>query len=107
MEDQVFIQRRFKIEKNGISLSDALILPKNEYDSLSEQDIESLKTERFTNHKERLENPPVVEAPSDEQVLADIDAQLVELQKHRLEVASRVENKPEENASIEFHKGGA
>ena len=59
MADTIFILHRFTTIKDGITLSDALVMPKTEYDSLTPVQIESLKEERFVNHKERIEHPPV------------------------------------------------
>ena len=101
----LFIQDTFIIEQNGISLSDALILPKSEYEALSPAQVTSLKNARFTAHKERLLNPPVIPQPTNEEVLADIDRQLVELSNRRVEVEEKVSNKPVKNASINYHKG--
>lgn len=71
MEDTIFIQRRFRIIKDGLSLSDALIIPKSEYDGLSEQQISTLKDERFEIHKDHILNPPVIPQPTKaEQLLA-------------------------------------
>lgn len=80
MADQIFIQRRFTIAKDGLSLSDALILPKEEYESLSEKEIEDLKTERFDNHKYRIEHPPVVVEPTKEEKLLALEEERLQLE---------------------------
>lgn len=46
--DQVFIQHRFTIEEDGLTFSDALIMPKEEYDALNEEDIANMKHDRYT-----------------------------------------------------------
>ena len=86
----LFIQDRFIIEKDGISLSDALILPKSEYESLSKGQIETLKQERFQAHKERLENPPIIPEPSKEEVLADVVRQIETLQAQKTELEKEI-----------------
>ena len=82
----LFIQDRFVIEQDGINLSDALILPKSEYESLSKEQIETLKQERFQTHKQRLENPPIIPEPSKEDVLADVVKQIEMLQAQKTEL---------------------
>lgn len=89
MPDQLFIQRRFTIQKDDISLSDALIIPKEEYEALSEQEIETLKTERFDNHKYRLEHPPQVVEPTKEEKLEALNTELTELQRKFSEVEGK------------------
>lgn len=79
--DQVYIQHRFKIEREGKSYSDALVLPINEYEALSPSEIENLKEERFTNWKEVIENP--IPEPTKEELLAAIDKELSELTARR------------------------
>ena len=57
--DQIFIQHRFTIKRAGESTySDALVLPKEEYEALSESEIEAIKEERYTNWKNFIANPP-------------------------------------------------
>lgn len=80
MPDQLFIQRRFQISKDGLSLSDALILPKSEYESLSENQIETLKTERFDNHKYNIEHPPVVVEPTKAEKLQALEQERLDLE---------------------------
>lgn len=89
MSDTIFIQRKFKIEQDGISLSDALIIPQGEYNSLSEQEIETLKTERFTAHKYRLENPPQIEEPTKEEKLEALELERQALERKYSEVEGK------------------
>lgn len=46
----IFIQDRFTIERDGYILQDAIVLPENEYNLLSQSDIDSLKQKRFENY---------------------------------------------------------
>lgn len=43
------IQVRFSWESNGIKYNDALNIPKDEYQKLTDEDIERMKYERFEN----------------------------------------------------------
>jgi len=57
MEDQVIIQRKFKIERDGLSYSDAIVLPEAEYNALTPEQIETIKEERFENWKKIITTP--------------------------------------------------
>lgn len=81
MPDQLFIQRKFQISKDGLNLSDALVLPKEEYESLSEKQIETLKTERFDNHKYNIEHPPIIPEPTKAEKLQVLEQERLELQE--------------------------
>ena len=86
--DQVIIQHRFTIVKDGISLTDALVLPKADYEALSSEQIETLKEERFQNHKDRIENPPVIPEPTKEEQLASIEKDLASIEEQRVALTS-------------------
>lgn len=110
MEDQIFIQHRFTIEKDGVTLSDAIVLPQSEYETLTDKDIEAIKQERFDNFKQVLSAPPI-ETIKEEQ-LAEIEQQLatiaeqkevLESQRVQLDEAIAVELSPISKAPI---KGG-
>lgn len=87
--DKIFIQHRFTIEENGSSFSDAIVLPIEEYNGLSQEEIETIKSQRHTNWKEIISNPPQPIAYEDmfredlETVVVDIDAQIVSLQAQK------------------------
>lgn len=72
MEDQVFIQHRFTLIKDGLTLVDAIVLPQADYEKLMSTDISSIKEERFDNFKELLTNPP-----KEEEVPLEIQLQVV------------------------------
>jgi len=85
--DQVFIQHRFKISgQDGITLSDALILPIGEYQALTPEQIEALKNERLTNYIEFVKNPPQLPVPTKEELLTAINAQIAELTTRKAEI---------------------
>lgn len=62
MNDQIIIQRRFTIERDGLAFSDAIVLPEDEYNALTPEQIEAIKEERFQNWK------TIVTTPSEEVV---------------------------------------
>lgn len=93
MADQIFVQHRFTIvDKNtGISFSDAIVLPVEEYDALSDKQIEKKKQERFDNWKEVISNPPdPVEVPVEEKIDA-IEKQIQELTEQKEQLEQEVE----------------
>ncbi len=81
--DGIYIQDRFTIEKDGITLSDAIVLPQGEYESKSKQEIEAIKQERFDTYKDRLKNPPIVPEPSKADKLAIITKDLASLEEQK------------------------
>lgn len=101
MEDQIFIQHRFKVSKDGLDLQDAIVLPLDEYNVLTKKEIEDIKTERFDNFKETIENPPVKPEPSKEDKIASIDKDLASLDEQKAQLLSmkselnKAEIKPE------------
>lgn len=48
MADQVAIQVRFRIDRDGLSLSDALYFSQEEWASLTPEDVDALKEERYS-----------------------------------------------------------
>lgn len=89
MTDTIFIQHRFTTIKDGITLSDALVMPKTEYDSLTPVQIESLKEERFVNHKERIEHPPVQPKLSKAELIASLDKDISSLEEQKTVLTSQ------------------
>lgn len=87
MTEQVFIQHRFTVEKDGKSFSDAIVLPISEYKALSEVQIEQIKNERFDSWEKSVLNPPVVEEIPVEEKISAIEDQIDQLiaQKEALE----------------------
>lgn len=81
--DQIFIQHRFSIERDGNTLQDALVMPLEDYQKLSESDIEAQKEERFTNWQEAIKNPPMVEEPAPEEKIAQIEKDLASLEEQK------------------------
>lgn len=83
MNDSVFIQHRFTIEKDGLVLSDAIVLPQTEYQTLTNQQIIDLKNQRFENYKQAIENPVQEPEPTKEEKVASIDQQLASLEEQK------------------------
>ena len=74
MSDQVFIQVRFSINRDGLDFSDALVLTQDEYNSLTPDQIEQMKSDRFENWKTMISTPPVQnEVPVTDQIVATVD----------------------------------
>lgn len=56
------VHDKFKIDRDGLSFSDAIVLPEDEYNALTPEQIEAIKEERFQNWK------AIVTAPQEEVV---------------------------------------
>lgn len=108
MSDQIFIQHRFKVERDGLVLDDAITLPIAEYEAMKPEEIESAKEERFANFKEAVTNPPKQEEPTKEEKIASLDRDLASLEEQKVsllalkseeiakvdEIAAEVKEKP-------------
>lgn len=107
MSDQIIIQHRFTIERDGLTLQDALVLPKEDYEKLTPEEIEVQKESRFTNWSEQIKNPPPqVELSKEEQLiqvekdLASIEEQKTQLTSRKVELASAIAEAPIEEPII-------
>lgn len=100
MADQIFIQHRFTIEKDGLSFTDALVMPKSEYDTLSDKQKEALKQARFNDFKSQLENPPIISKQKEEQIneklLKKISNTIDNLTIQKEELETKIRNKGED-----------
>jgi hypothetical protein len=83
MEDKIFIQHRFTIERDGQILQDAIVLPQDEYNKLTKEDLEAQKEARFTNWVDHIKHPPVVPELSKEEQLAQVDKDLASLEEQK------------------------
>jgi len=106
MADQIFIQHRFTVEQDGVSLTDAIVLPQEEYNKLTTDDIEKQKTQRFDDFKYRIEHPPIEPVLTKEEELSLLDAERVELEKKDSEVQGKEIILSEVDASLIVTKGG-
>lgn len=88
MADSIFIQHRFTINRNGVSLTDALVYPKDKYDTLTPQEITALKEERYSKHVERIKNPPKPKEPTKEEQLAAIEKDLASIEEQKVTLTS-------------------
>lgn len=57
----------FEKEYNGLKYKDALILTEEQFNSMTEQDIENLKQERFDNWVSIITAPPINPDPLPEE----------------------------------------
>lgn len=79
----IYIQDRFTIERDGVTLQDAIVLTKEEYDKLSPEEIEAQKEQRFTNWVDHIKHPPVVPEPSKEEQLAQVEKEIASLEEQK------------------------
>ena len=47
--DNGMISDSFEITKDGLTLKDALVMPQEQYDALSAEEIQAMKQQRFDN----------------------------------------------------------
>lgn len=104
MADQVFIQHRFTIEKDGKSYSDALIVPFDDYGKLSPEEIEAQKNERFDNWKANLE--AITKEKTSEEVVVSIDKDLLALEEQKQILLLQKSELQAEIATASVVKGG-
>ena len=80
--EEVKVQIRFTIERDGRAFTDALYMPIEEYQNTPQETIEAMKEERFSNWISSLEaaqNAPQDEPPQDE--VLDNEAPIDEVPK--------------------------
>jgi hypothetical protein len=79
MNDEVWIQRRFKITaKDGSIFSDAIMLSQTDYETLTEKDIANIKQERLVNWMIVKNTPPP--EPTKQEILDKLAAEKQYLQ---------------------------
>lgn len=98
-------QLPFRIERDGKNYADAICLPEEEFDKLTEQDIEAIKEERFTNWLKVINTPQPEVSP--EKQLEDVEAQITSLDeqkeillKSRVELTAKVELLPVKESEL-------
>ena len=89
MSDQILIQHRFTIERDGLVLQDALVLSKEDYDKLTPEDIEAQKESRFVNWSEQIKNPPPQVELSKEEQLLQVENDLKSIEEQKIQLTSR------------------
>jgi len=87
--EQVFIQHRFTIERDGLTLQDALVMPMEDYEKLTPEDIEAQKEQRFANWSEQIKNPPPQVELSKEEQLAQVENDLKSIEEQKVQLTSR------------------
>lgn len=85
----IFIQDRFTIERDGVTLQDAIVLPKEEYEKLTPEEIEVQKEERFTNWSNHIKNPPVAPVITKEEELAQVEKEIAILEEQKVQLATK------------------
>ena len=83
MADQIFIQRRFTIKQGDQVLQDAIVLPKEDYDKLTPEEIETTKQQRFNNWQDAINNPPAQPVLSKAEQIAQVNEQLASLDEQK------------------------
>lgn len=96
MTDQVIVQHRFTItEANGLSFTDAIVLPESEYQQLTPEQLEAIKQERFASWKKQIIEATVVTEPTAEEKISLIDQDLAIIEETKqalLEQKSQLES---------------
>ena len=83
MSDQIFIQHRFTIAHEGLTYSDAIVLPQDEYQKLDEAAIEQIKTGRLDSWKSLVEKRAKEVEPTKEEQLALVDSEIAQLDEKK------------------------
>lgn len=94
MEDQIFIQRRFSFTtKTGIIFNDALILLLNDYNLLSEDEIDQIKNDRFNLWQQQIANQlSTPEVPPEVEILI-VNEEISDLQTRKTFLQSEIDAK--------------
>jgi hypothetical protein len=87
--DQLIAQYRFTIERDGYTLQDALVMPMEDYQKLTPEEIESQKEQRFTNWVDHIQHPPVQPELSKEEQLAEVEKQLQSIEEQKQVLTSQ------------------
>jgi len=97
MPDRIYVQHRFTEKRAGYSeYSDAIVLPIDEYEKLTKEDIDAIKEERFQNWKSIIENPPVEielkDVPKEDlqSQVESIDRQIQDLENQKTRVVEAI-----------------
>ena len=92
----LFILDTFKIQEGNIYLSDCIRLPKGEYETLTVQQIQSLKQIRFDEYKYLIEHPPISQEPTREELeieLVQVNQVIVELDSQKKDLEKKIKDK--------------
>lgn len=84
MSDQIFIQHRFTVEKDGYVLNDAIVLPQAEYEFLQPEEIETMKKERLDNFVAAINAPKEEVKETKEEAIERIDADLASIEEQKI-----------------------
>lgn len=89
MNDQIYIQHRFTIKQGDQQLQDAIVLPQEEYNKLTAEDIETQKQERFNSWIDSINNPPPESVLSKAEQIAQIDKDIASLDEQKALLVSQ------------------
>lgn len=97
MEQKTFIQVRFKnTTDKGVEFNDALYFPIEDWEKKTQEEIDTLKEERFNNWKQAVENPPAPVEPTKEQLEAEklqIEEYITNLEAKKGEILASIASK--------------
>lgn len=80
MNQEVTVQVKFKIVRDGFSLVDAFAFTPEEYAGLSQEQLDAMKAERFNTWKEHILQPaPEIKITIEEEI-ESIDKELEEIE---------------------------
>lgn len=111
--DTTDIRIKFTIERDGYSYADALYFSPQEYNSLTPEQIEAMKEERFQNWLTAINTPPVEQEQTSEDLqrsVEQIDEQIAQLTQQKEELQVKVEQVLVEEKAVSavgVVKGGA
>lgn len=77
--ESIWIQHRFTIEKNAREFSDAIVLLMDEYNSLTKDQIEAIKADKFDTWLEIVTNPITPTETQLEKLIEQVNAQIDDL----------------------------
>ena len=81
MEDKISIKVEFTEEVNGNKFTDSLYFTPEDYEALSEKQLNSLKKERVDNFKAFIDNPPQPPEPTKEELEQSKETLAAELER--------------------------
>lgn len=81
MEDKVTIKVEFTREVNGNSFTDSLYFTPEEYEAMSEKELDAKKQERVDNFQAFIDNPPEPAEPTQEELEQSKETLAAELER--------------------------
>ena len=81
MEDKVSIKVQFTRQVNGNNFTDSLYFTPEEYEAMSEKQMDKLKQERVDNFQAIIDNPPQPPEPTKEELEQSKETLAAELER--------------------------